>query len=294
MFSSSKTNNQLALMICSYGPDFDRCSRLCSSIDAFVGKHVRQFLVVPNRDRKLFSPLRSESREVVSAQDVLPARFFHLPLFKKWWLDHTLWPVRGWIMQQLTKLSADAVTDCEHIVFVDSDIEFITPLQIGRFFQNGALRLHRKPMTNPDDMHCQWHRGAAELLGLDVEVGDFDYIGPLATWRRSNLIKLKEHIQEGTQRPWFESVGRRLTVSEYTLYGVFVERILGLPNSGHFANADDLCHCLWFGDEANSFLKDFNYERSPQAVLLQSNIGLDDKEVNLLMRLVRNQLAAVS
>jgi hypothetical protein len=82
-----------------------------------------------------------------------------------------------------------------------------------------------------------------------------------------------------------------VTVSEYTLYGIFVEHVLGIENSGHFQHSDDLCHCLWFEDETEKFLTQFDYRDAPQAVLLQSNIGLDQGDVNALMVQLRQNLA---
>ena len=100
--SSANVNSQIAMVICSYRPDLERCARLCSSLDAYVSSEVSQTIIVPDRDRQYFAQLESGNRTVVSTEDVLPARFIHLPLLKKWWLDNALWPVRGWMMQQGT------------------------------------------------------------------------------------------------------------------------------------------------------------------------------------------------
>jgi len=287
-------NESLALVTCSYRPDFERCARLCRSLDTFVGAETAHILIVPDRDRSMFAPLETSSRMVISTQDVLPARFTHLPFLNKWWLDNGMWPVRGWMMQQLTKLCADVVTDRENIIFIDSDIEFIRALQHDRFLRADTLRLHRKPAQGSEGIHLKWHHAAAELLGLSPQYFGSDYIGPLATWRRSNLVQMKSHIEERLQRPWHEAVGRRMTVSEYTLYGVFVEHVLGLDKAGHFPNAEDICHCLWFEDETAKFLTEFNHENAPQAVLLQSNIGLDQSDVTILMGQVRQNLVISS
>jgi hypothetical protein len=294
MLSPVDVSEQLALVTCSYRPDFERCARLCASMDAFIGSETEQFIIIPDRDKKMFAQFESRNRTIISTQDVLPARFTHLPILKKWWLDHAMWPIRGWMIQQVTKLCADVVTEREKIIFVDSDIEFMRPLQQDRFVSNDALRLHRKPMEKSDGIHLKWHHAAADLLGLTPRYFGSDYIGPLVTWRRSNLVQLKQHIENHLERPWFEAVGRRMTVSEYTLYGVFVEHVLGIENSGHFQSAEDLCHCLWFEDETEKFLNDFSLNNSPQAVLVQSNIGLKQSDVNALMGRVRQQLAASS
>lgn len=289
--SPGSNSDKLAIVICSYRPDFERCQRLCASMDAFVRPETSQVIVVPERDRQLFRRLETTYRTIVSTQDVLPARFTHLPLLTKWWLDGGLWPIRGWMMQQLTKLCADKVTDREYIMFVDSDIEFMRSLEYAHFLKDGALRLHRKPLEKNEGVHLKWHHTSAQLLGLTPRYFGSDYVGPLATWTRTNLIQLKQHIENNLGQPWFEAVGRKMTVSEYTLYGVFVEHVLGLRQAGHFGCAQSLCHCLWFGNETGQFLEDFKYQQPPQAILLQSNIGMVQKDVNLLMDRVRQQLA---
>lgn len=290
--TTSSRKHSLALVTCSYRPDLSRCANLCASIDALVACDYHHYVVVPARDLSLFRHLESPYRSVVATQDVMPAQFFHLPLLKKWWLDSGGWPIRGWMMQQLTKLSADALSDCENIVFVDSDIEFIQSFQRERFLRDGALRLHRKPGEMNAGVHLQWHHASAELLGLPPQYFGSDYVGALACWRRSSLVALKRHIEAATGRPWFEAVGRRMTVSEYTLYGVFVEHVLGIEAAGHFACDADLCHCLWFGEDTQRFLSHVDYEQAPQAVLVQSNIGLDQRAVDALVGQVRQQLTA--
>lgn len=287
--NSAEIHHQLALVTCSYKPDYERCARLCRSMDAFISEP--HFIIVPARDKGLFSSFESPNRTVLTTQDVLPAEFLHLPVLRKWWLDNGLWPIRGWMMQQLTKLCADVVTERENIIFVDSDIEFLSPLQTQRFVRQNALRLHRKPLEKDEGVHLKWHHAAAELLNLRPQYFGSDYIAPLATWRRSNLIALKRHIENSLHRPWHEAVGRRLTVSEYILYGVFVEHVLGMETSNHFQSAGDLCHCLWSEDGTEKFLDGFSSSNPPQAVLLQSNIGLDQKEVNALMGRLRPKSA---
>ncbi|MCX2980585.1 hypothetical protein EYC98_06815 [Halieaceae bacterium IMCC14734] len=290
--SPTNINEQLALITCSYRPDFERCARLCASVDALISPDTAHFIIVPDRDRKIFSTLESKNRTILSTEDVLPGRFLQLPLFKKWWLDDSMWPIRGWMVQQVTKLCADVVTSRENIIFVDSDIEFLKPLQHDRLLRDGALRLHRKPGHKNEGVHLKWHHASAELLGFSPRYFGSDYIGALASWRRSNVVHLKRHIEERQERPWHEAVGRRMTVSEYTLYGVFVEHVIGIEESGHFHDPNDLCQCLWFKDETEKFLNEIDHRDSPQAVLLQSNIGLSPEATHTLMSQLRKNMAA--
>ena len=290
--TTAGTETPMSLVTCSYRPDFARCENLCASVDRYVGREHHHTLVVPDRDLPLFRRLQSHRRSVVAVQDILPASYHQLPGLKKWWLDSGLWPVRGWMMQQLTKLSADQLSYSEDILFLDSDVEFIRPLDRARFSQGSALRLHRKPGEGNEGVHLKWHHTTAELLGLGPRYFGSDYVAALTSWRRSNLVAMKAHIEATTGRAWHTAVGRKLTVSEYTLYGVFVEHVLGMENAGHFACADDLCHCLWFASDTDQFLSQLDYDQPPQAVLVQSNIGLEQQKVTALVGQIRDQLVA--
>ena len=68
-----------------------------------------------------------------------------MPLARKMWLSPDGWPVRGWIMQQITKLSASFAVNTELILFADSDLKFIRILNDALLYRNELLRLHRVP-----------------------------------------------------------------------------------------------------------------------------------------------------
>ena len=266
---------QLSIVTCSYAPDIKRCQRLCRSIDRLVPKHIEHCIIVPRRDYPLFRNLQSDRRRIVVTEDVVPGGFYHLPIAKKMWLSPNLRPVRGWIMQQITKLSASFAVNSELIMFVDSDLQFIRSLNMGLIYRSEQLRLHRVPGAKREGTHCHWHHRAAQLLGEKPRYFGSDYVGQLISWRRSNLLALHAHIENTHGRPWYQPVANSLRFSEYILYGAFVEHIVGLEPSGHFSCDDDICHCCWVSAEATSLRNGTAViSHRAQAVLLQSNLGL--------------------
>jgi hypothetical protein len=277
----------IALITCSYGPDLHRCRRLCRSIDRWVSTEIEHVVIVPARDLEEFKVLESARRSVVTVEDTVPGSFYQLPMSERWWLDSAGWPVRGWIMQQITKLSANFATDREVIVFADSDLQFIRPLNPQQLLRNGALRLHRIPGAKDDGRHLHWHRRAGALLGLPRRYCGADYVGQLISWRRSNLEHMQQHIETVSGRPWYRGVARSLHVSEYVLYGAFVDGVLGPQHNGHFGTAEDLCHCCWFRDEAVALASGREpLSENSVAVLLQSNLGLSQAaEAEILTRI---------
>ena len=274
----------ITIVTCSYGPDANRCRRLCQSVDRFVPMTIEHCIIVPRRDYPLFRDLHRGRRRVHVTEEVVPGQFHHLPAARKLWLGPGAWPVRGWIMQQVTKLSANHVANTELLMFADSDLELIRPLDEGLLCRGDELRLHRIPGVKSTGDHLQWHRRAARLLGEQPRYFGSDYVGQLITWRRSNLEGLQAHLEAVHGTPWYRPVARSLKFSEYVLYGAYVEHVLGKARNGHFYCDDDICYCCWsHADAARLAAGAAVVSSRAQAILLQSNLGMRaDQEAALL------------
>jgi hypothetical protein len=287
-----RINQELALITCSYAPDFARCQRLCRSVDRWVSGDIKHQLIVPARDIKLFRSLESDRRSVVAVEDVVPANFWQLPYSQRWWLDSHGWPLRGWVLQQVTKLSANFATCAELLVFVDSDLQFIRPFHADSVLRDQKLRLHRVTGAKSSGQHLGWHHRAADLLGVPKQYFGHDYIGQLISWRSSQLTGLQEHLEYIHERPWHRGIARSLQVSEYILYGAYVESIVGVDQSGHFGCTGDLAHCCWFREEADALASGATPLRSDAvAVLLQSNLGLSDEDERSILQSLNSSIS---
>jgi hypothetical protein len=281
-----RTNNEtLEIVTCSYRPDLERCRRLCESVDRHVPAAIGQVLVVPRRDLPAFQPLASPRRRIVPVEDVLPRRFYQVPLSNRFWTDGSGWPVRGWILQQLVKLSANYITDAELILFADSDLQFVRDFDVSHVYRNGQLRLHRVPGAMNEGRHRGWHKRAATLMGVQADYFGSDYVGQLITWRRSQLSELQEHISRVQRKPWHVAVARSYDISEYILYGSFVEHVVGGEAAGHYFEDQDLCHCCWFMEQADGLLQGReSLAPASVALLIQSNLGLSTAEEAAILR----------
>ena len=284
-------NEELHIITCSYGPDLERCKRLCETVDRFVPWRIRHTLIVPKRDLEAFSGLANGRREIRSTETTLQGNFRHVPGSQRWWLDGQGWPVRGWIVQQLTKMSADRVTDAQYLLFADSDLQFIRPFDESDVVRDGRLRLHRIPGAKQEGVHLTWHQRAGALLGTPREYAGADYVGQLITWRRSYLRDMKARIEDVTRRPWHRAVGRSVRFSEYILYGMYVDHVLKGEDDGHFRSEEDLCHCCWFAEEAEELARgESRITAGAAALLLQSNLGLAAGEEAEIAELALEQL----
>lgn len=286
----------LAIVTPSYRPDLERCRTLCASVERFVDPQIEHVLVVPRRDRAAFEPLTNERTRLVTVESILPIAALQLPFQRRWWLTACSMPVRGWILQQLTKLSAVNAVQTDAIMFADSDLVFIRPFTADRVWQDGTLRMHRVPGPPPQPTHERWHRDTGRLMGLpESDWYGADYIGQLITWKCDTVRAMLGHITDTTGKPWARLMANMLHLSEYMLYGIYVEHVL--DGAGHHYVEKDLCHCSWHYDikteeDIDSF---FNQALEPQvcAVLMQSNLKIEpERYADHIARLIEHNTPA--
>lgn len=236
---------RFAIVTPSYGPDFEQCRLLAESVKEFVPADVEHVLLVDRRDVPQFRPLAGPRTRVVEAESFLPRWVRRMPFSRKWWLSLKTLPVRSWILQQVVKLSVAEHLDADGYVMADSDVSFVRPFDPAEFVgANGRVRLFRVPGLGTGPRYQKWHQSAAALLGLpQTNYFGANYIGNLISWRRDVLRGLYRRIEDATGRSWAAAVCSRLHLSEYILYGVFVEHVLG--GRGHEFQARAHCHISW-------------------------------------------------
>ena len=260
-----------AIVTPSYGPDFERCKLLCQSIDRWVEGEFRHYVVVDRRDLPRFGALHGPRTTLLSVESVMPWWLRRAPFARRWWLSLKTPPVRNWILQQLVKLSVGEFLDEPNYVFIDSDVTFIRPFEMRTLSPGGQLRLFRVPGVANKMPHRSWHRTASQLLGLPAtDYFGSTYIGNLVTWRRDNLRAMYERIASVARRPWLEAVAHQWALSEYILYGVFVEHVLGPANGQHYTDLP-LCHISW------------NYEITTDADIDRFFAGVQPYHVAVMM-----------
>jgi hypothetical protein len=251
----------VAVVTVSYRGDFELARDLCRSVDRLLEHGAEHILIVPRADLELFAALAGERRRIVTVERVLPRGYVQLPAPRTIRIGpfqrriREIWAgpgglVRGWIVQQIVKLSAPSFTDREVVVFADSDIVLVAPLTVARLAVDDRVRLYRVPGASADlQTHVRWHDVSARLVGMQPRgyLGA-DYIGNLITWRRSTILRLQEQLSLVAGRRWDKVVARQNDFSEYMLYGVFADLVLGERESGHVRTAEDLVHAGWFFD----------------------------------------------
>ena len=269
----------------SYKPDFERCRLLCQSLSKYVSGYDEHLIIVDKKDYDLFSELQGDKTRLIIKEDILPKWIVKLPLSKKWWFSYKTLPVRGWILQQIVKLSAYEYCDSDNFLFIDSDVSFVRQFNTEELKADKLIKLtslERKNEDYQDKRKQGWHDFAARLFNLPKDTAlTKDYISQLVLWKRDNLIELTRAIENSPMnkkaKPWKEFLCNTLDFSEYTLYGIFANHVLK-EQSGHQFMEHELCFCSWHHqidnqDDLKQFIR--NIPRKYPAVLIQSNLGIN-------------------
>ncbi|GAC1630569.1 MAG: hypothetical protein NVS9B10_23120 [Nevskia sp.] len=234
-----------ALVTPSYWLDRERCALLIESIERFVAPEVRHYLVIARRDLPLFRPLLRARSTLIVVEDIIPSWLFRLPGMTRFWLSLQTRPVKNWILQQIVKLSLPDVATEDVLLYADSDMFFIAPYDPRRFEDAGRVPLFaesgQRGLLRENDL---WQAVASKLLGLPAETGcDINYVNQLIYWRRDNALAMRRRVESVTGRSWARAVASLGQFSEYTLYGVHADRVLGAA-SGHWQDGlvRTLCH----------------------------------------------------
>ncbi|NJO42277.1 MAG: hypothetical protein HC769_12360 [Cyanobacteria bacterium CRU_2_1] len=230
----------------SYAPDFERCQLLCESIEAFVSP-VNHYIIVDKVDLLLFRSLQRTNTTIITKEELLPWWIRQIPFVKNSWLSLKTIPIRGWLLQQIIKIAMAQSIDEDIAVFVDSDVIFVRPFNFQALVQDDRVRLYHEPDGNFESMksHLKWHHTASSLLSLPpTPMPAPDYIDHVITWKRENVVKLCQQIEILSGQSWIKSLSNAWHISEYILYGTFVDRILS-NESGHYQDAQKLCHDYW-------------------------------------------------
>jgi hypothetical protein len=262
------------------------------SVDRYCPQEIKHFVIVSGQEYRLFRHLDGTRRRVILAEDVVPRPVFRPPVLFRgrelWVLD---WhrPLRGWIMQQLLKLCAPEITDADIFLHMDTDVFLIRPFALERVVRGGCVRLWREPGAGTAPYQLRWNRTASQLLGLPMrDYYGADFEGNLITWRRDVTLEMRARIAAVSCAHWLRSVAREKYFSEYQLYGIFVQELLGDRDSRHLASNEELCIGWHFMEEARD--ADDRRRRLLEclrpnhvAVNIQSNLDLPMTEVGRLV-----------
>lgn len=74
----------------SYAPDYHRCQLLAWSIEAFAPEKTKHYIIVPNRDLRLFSQIKYRNTQIITVESIYQVGFNYL-LLKVAGLTSSIW-----------------------------------------------------------------------------------------------------------------------------------------------------------------------------------------------------------
>jgi hypothetical protein len=286
----------IAIVTPSFARDFAACCNLNESVVRFFPS-ARHYVIVDSRDVPLFRRLETSHTVVAAVEDVIPKGYFKLPRSKKWWVSlPAMVPAKGWLIQQLVKLSvADRLSEGV-LVNVDSDVSFIRPVDASLFVREGRTRLYRLPGgIRPGMDHVRWHAAVCRLLGVEPDrVPMDDYVGNIISWNRDIVLEVRARIEAVTGQPWHVAFTRGRTVSEYLAYGLYLAKVKGGSDTRVWLDERPWCHTYWGPTALAESEVDAFVNALPDGDVALSIAGYTGTDAAIVQQATRNALAAAT
>ena len=224
--------DDMAVVTPSYRPDSELCRDLNRSVLRWTPEDVRHHIVVPRRDLPIFQMLANDRTIIHEDAEFLSSTIRRLPLMNMWVNTRRPWlPVRGWIAQQLVKLSITAKLEARAVLLLDSDMVLVAPTNLESFQTEGRLAMYRRPGAIHAGMprHRRWLECSHDLLGLDEPGPEnlTDYICWPCMWDPEIVRSLLKRVEDVQKVPWQTAVASKPHFSEMMLYGAYVDGVRG-------------------------------------------------------------------
>jgi hypothetical protein len=241
--------SELAVITPSFAPDVELFTDLHRSVLEHTPDRTVHYVIVPPADRAIFAQYAGPRCQVWTYSDFLPRRYLGVPWTGQWVNARRPWPpVRGWILQQAIKIAAASMVDAGAVLIADSDVVLVRATTMERFRVDGRLCLYRAA----DAVHAgmarllRWHDAARRLLGLPAAHASLlpDYVSPLNVWEPAVVRAMQQQVSEVTGKDWLDAFTHELHVSEFILYGVFIDQVAS-PERLPPLSDTTLCHDYW-------------------------------------------------
>lgn len=241
--------SDLAVITPSFGPDAAIFQDLRRSVLEHTPSSTVHHVIVPRGDRSTFARFTCDHCVVRTEPELLPRRYVRTPARGLWINLRRPWPpARGWVLQQALKIASAGSLRTTAVLIADSDVALVRAVDPNDVVRDGQVMLYRLEGAVHAGMerHVRWHQVARRLLGVDATARPplHDYVSSFNVWDPSVVRGMQARIGEVTGRPWLDAVTSELHVSEFVLYGVYVDEVLGGREPGGYLGAE-FCHNYW-------------------------------------------------
>lgn len=259
----------------TFPADLGRCELLVESRER-LAPDFKHYLLIDEPHIPAFKHLESQTTKIIPSRELLGNYLRRIPGKSGHWIGVFTPPVRGWMTQQLRKLAI-----CQHIsddivICIDSDTAFIRPFSVDHVMENGKIGL--LDVDYRDASIDKWTRVSESLLGLPRNSVDVrNHVAHLVPWVRNHVVDMLHHIEKTQNKPWQIALARRLTFSEYTLYGAYIRGNVGYERSMHVPSSKPLVRQPWSHDfSTDQNIRDYICKTHPAniAVMVHSKFGI--------------------
>jgi hypothetical protein len=219
----------------SYKNDLDRFILLRETIERFYTGTANHIVVVPKNDYVLFKNAIHDSNVSIETQnDFVDSRYYDKSIYKyiekyipkQSWRFHALAGKPGWIIQQIVKLSIPKIVDNGAVVIIDSDFFFTQKFSDSDLgLTNNKRFLFKAFPTSESGMHRKFMKHSRDTLKTPEGPTNFHYLTGLVVWYPEYVKALTNYIETTHSQYWQESLYNQTVISEYSLYGVYLEEI---------------------------------------------------------------------
>jgi hypothetical protein len=276
--------SELAVLTPSFAGDAEIFADLHRSVLEFTPEDTVHHVFVPERDKHLFARFEGPRCRLLTSRELLPARYVRIGKGDSYVNMRAPWPpVRRWVMQQAIKMAAAAQIDADVVVIADSDVVLVRPITVDRFMVGGRRLLFRTDdgVHAGMDRHVIWHRVSRELVGLPPEerLPLPDYVSSFNFWDPATVRAMLARITESTGKDWLDAFTSQLHISEFMLYGVYVDEVQH-ASGPELPGDTSICHNDWRRtpmslEDALAFAEELQPEAVAMMISAKSNTPVD-------------------
>lgn len=281
----------------SFIGDIDRAVWLRRSLRTFFRGRANHIMAVPHRDMPDFRRVFGHETDLmlVAQEDLVDPCFYpdRLHRMVARLAPSQLWRMKqhagraGWIIQQIVKLNSPSLVPEGAIIFLDSDLFFFRPFDFNTLGIDGNRLLVRILPETESARHRHHIVKAREILALPADRStEQTYMAYPAIWFADWVRQLHAHLERISRKPWQHSLYHAGHISEYTLYGIYLEEVLKPPQLMIRDKRFNLI--AWDHDsfvKLNTAMLQPGFEPEGHiSLVIQSNIGIPTTEYEHLLK----------
>lgn len=210
----STNDNIIEIVILCIERDLDTLPELVKSIHEFLLHPVKKINIIGPELPKLKEFCNDYGCNFVDQNSVLPINISDIGEYNLNGIDR-----RGWIFQQLLKMSADSFVNTNFYYVIDADTILISPQSL--------LTKSKFVLNTSDEFHEPYRLIYQRLLG-ELPISPISFVSHQMVFEKKTLKKLKKKIEEHTNYKWYEAIIKLIdrnemsSFSEFELYGNFL------------------------------------------------------------------------